>query len=817
MNAPSTFFTDEPGETGKTDKTYALVTNDDFLVALFGSLTGEQRPVTCGFPGHPGAGAKGKWYGRPWVAGKTLFQPEYNHYFTLASFTPDAEGKYRRQKKNFFSLHAIMLDDIGTKAAGLERLTLAPSWLIETSPGNFQAGYILSSPVTDGSIAERLMKAIIAAGLCDPGADGPLARYARLPVSINGKHEPLFACTLNAFHPDRRYTVEEIVDGLELDFDHQQERRTGKKSGDYVKQQASDEDIYVPRQEENPVIAKLKEKGLYLQPLGDGKHEMHCPWQHEHTDGLGGGTAYFEPSEFFPIGGFKCLHGHCAHRHMRNLREFLGVNKAEAKHRPTIRIAGGELAQIVDHCEQELANAGRFYQRGGLIVNVITDPGTKETIISPLSLSTVARALSSLACFERFDKRMGEWVDSDPPERHCRTLFDATSYPHMPVLQGLARQPYLRPDGSLMSEPGYDRITQMYGLFHAKDFAIPDRPTQKEAAEALLIIDNLLDEFSFKSKADRAAAISAILTAAIRLSLSVAPMFHCCAPQISSGKSYLTSLITAFASKRAASGIAFPYDDEECRKLLLASLMTSPAVICFDNLTTDLLPHKSLCSTLTEEYITGRILGVSKTATVGTRTLFLSSGNNVRPVRDMTRRAVTIYLDPACEIPAARTFHKQPVAMVLQRRGYFVSLALTIIRAWIVAGRPFAEVKPLASYSDWSALCRQPLLWLGCSDPATNVFTSMEDDPDREILGNLLHAWYGLYGSFPNMIREVVNSGNDELQQAIEEIALERGMINRRRLGKWISRHAGRIVDGLKFEKDSGTRSAEAWAVKSVS
>ena len=155
--------------------------------------------------------------------------------------------------------------------------------------------------------------------------------------------------------------------------------------------------------------------------------------------------------------------------------------------------------------------------------------------------------------------------------------------------------------------------------------------------------------------------------------------------------------------------------------------------------------------------------------------------------------------------------------MVLQQRGYYVSQALTIIRAWIVAGQPVTDVKSLASYSEWSSLCRQPLLWLGCPDPATNVFASMEDDPDREVLGNLLHAWHRLYGSFPNMIREVIDSGNDELQQAIEEIALERGTINRRRLGRWISRHAGRIVDGLKFEKDSGTRSAEAWAVKSVS
>jgi hypothetical protein len=244
--------------------------------------------------------------------------------------------------------------------------------------------------------------------------------------------------------------------------------------------------------------------------------------------------------------------------------------------------------------------------------------------------------------------------------------------------------------------------------------------------------------------------------------------------------------------------------------------MTSPSVVCFDNLTSDLLPHKSLCSTLTEEYITGRILGISKTATVGTRTLFLSSGNNVLPVRDMTRRALTIHLDPACETPATRTFKKQPLEEVLRNRGYYVGLALTIIRGWIVAGRPMAEVKPLATYTDWSLLCRQPLLWLGCPDPATNLFAAMNTDPDREMLGVLLRAWFDCYGNQPVMIRQAVDSGSSELMQAFEEIALERGNINRKRLGRWIARHAGRIVDGLRFEKDSGVRSAEAWTVKSV-
>lgn len=75
----------------------------------------------------------------------------------------------------------------------------------------------------------------------------------------------------------------------------------------------------------------------------------------------------------------------------------------------------------------------------------------------------------------------------------------------------------------------------------------------------------------------------------------------------------------------------------------------------------------------------GRILGVSKTATVGTRSLFLSSGNNVQPIKDMARRCITVSLDPQVETPATRQFSSDPLAAVRGYRESYVSLALTVI------------------------------------------------------------------------------------------------------------------------------------------
>jgi hypothetical protein len=210
-------------------------------------------------------------------------------------------------------------------------------------------------------------------------------------------------------------------------------------------------------------------------------------------------------------------------------------------------------------------------------------------------------------------------------------------------------------------------------------------------------------------------------------------------------------------------------------------------------------------------------------ATVSTRTLFLSSGNNVGPVQDMTRRCITIHLDPGCEVPATRSFRRPELVLeVLRERERYVAAALTIVRAWIVAGRPMNACKSMAGYGDWSNLCRQPLLWLGLADAAQSTFEAMAEDPDRETLDRLLTGWQLAFGKTPAMVRDAVRVstfGDDhaDLREVLHDIADERGEINRRRLGWWIKRQAGRIVNGRRFVRASGNRSAEAWQVESVS
>ena len=819
-NAPKDVSAPVARDTGATGET-RNVGNGEFLLAVFGADLADARPFVVSFEGDPGSGPKKRWCGLPWQSASGIFPSlpsTANNYFSLATFRPDDTGWYRRRKAHFHALYAVMLDDVGTKVV-MERLTLGPSWLLETSPDNHQAGYLLSEPLSNGAAADQLMNAIIDAGLCDPGANGPRSRLARLPCAVNGKHTPPFVCRMVAWSPAVRYSVDELIDGLQLDMMPAGRARTRSMQG----RPGEGDPSGISRPEHNAVLAALRGCGLYKAPLGEGRHDITCPWVREHTGEVDDGAAYFEPDDQWPIGGFNCFHGHCADRHIRDLLRCLEIEVNAARMQPTIRVIAGEMPRVVDAAERALAQSRRHYQRGGLIVTVVTDPETQEARVHALSQPALAHALAGVATWERFDGRAKAWTCIDPPARYATTLFELPDYPHLPVLSGLTRQPCMRPNGTVMKAAGYDAATRLFGVFDAREYTISERPTRAQAEAALALLESLLTEFCFIRPADQAAALAALLTAAVRPSLAHAPMFHVRAPVTSAGKSYLCALITAFATPQPSTPTTFPGDDEECGKLLLAELLGAKAVIDFDNLTSDLIAHRSLCTALTSAHMSGRILGLSKTATVSTRALFLSSGTNVGPVKDMTRRCITVHLDPSREVSADRCFERpELVCEVLRERGRFVSAALTIVTAWIEAGRPMSNCRPLVGYENWSELCRQPLLWLGLPDPTESVFEAMADDPDRDTLARLLETWEALFGNTPAMVREAVKrvsacpDKHADLHEVLHDIADDRGDINRRKLGRWIKRHQGQIVDGRRFVRAPGNRSAQAWRVESV-
>jgi hypothetical protein len=275
----------EPVETGKGGGGDFQITNAGFIAAVFTDLPEGAFAAVCSKIGDPSLGG--------WLASRAdqvahTLAVENNNYLGCSSFYPGDDGSFKARKAQFSACHFLMLDDLGTKVSldclgGFEL-----SWLIETSPGNHQGGIILAEPITDGAVAVRLLNAVIDAGLCDAGATGPLSRWARLPVAINGKPKHAdkigapFQCRLIEWRPDKRYSPQEIVDRLQLKLvPAGRPKKTAKPSApstSALHDIGNDADeVLTPKAAENPVVAALKARGLYKTPLGSGKHDITCP------------------------------------------------------------------------------------------------------------------------------------------------------------------------------------------------------------------------------------------------------------------------------------------------------------------------------------------------------------------------------------------------------------------------------------------------------------------------------------------------------------------------------------------------------------
>lgn len=197
------------------------VTNAQFLDAirtpadLMAGLPTEWVQWVCHFK------VGNQWGGEPYNENCPIEFPDQNTFFSI-SLIKGVDGELKRRKANFGAMLCVVLDDVGTKS---DVPTLEPSWKLETSPDNFQWGYILKEPITDPECAKALMDAIVIAGYSDSGAKGPETRYMRLPVGSNCKPEHMennngkpVPHVLHHWEPVKWFSLDDIIEGLELNI-----------------------------------------------------------------------------------------------------------------------------------------------------------------------------------------------------------------------------------------------------------------------------------------------------------------------------------------------------------------------------------------------------------------------------------------------------------------------------------------------------------------------------------------------------------------------------------------------------------------------
>lgn len=330
----------------------------------------------------------------------------------------------------------------------------------------------------------------------------------------------------------------------------------------------------------------------------------------------------------------------------------------------------------------------------------------------------------------------------------------------------------------------------------------------------------MLKDFPFVDDSAQAVALSAILTAAVRRSLPSAPMFLFDAPTRGSGKTLLSRLVSIVATGREPTIMSYTGDADEDRKRITSALLAADPVLSFDNIS-EPLEGDTLCTVLTVPVYEDRLLGGNTKVRLPTCATFLGGGNNMVVRGDATARVLMCRIDPAVENPEEREFNYDILAEAHEPRPELVAAALTIMRAYVVAGCPRLGIKPYGRFEAWSDMVRAPLVWLGCADPCDTRKQVEDDDPEVEALTTLLTVLHEKYDGQSFTVAELTKIARSEarvhtdmfgdpgqsvpephsaLKDALEAISW-RGEINPRSIGRTFAKHKDRIIGGLRLCK----------------
>lgn len=481
----------------------------------------------------------------------------------------------------------------------------------------------------------------------------------------------------------------------------------------------------------------------------------------------------------------------------------------KATGRPAILMRGGQLPAEVDQAEEALlkANLG-VYQRGENLVRVVRLPQSEgDDGVQRPSGALLIHPITATWLREKF-AISADWlkpgdetsIPINPPIGHAMALLARVGEWKAPVLVGVVSCPTMRQDGSILQVPGYDRASGLLYDPGATVFpVVPESPTMEEAAAALEVLATPFREYRFATKGDRAVVLVACLTAVIRRILPAAPLFAVDAPTAGSGKSLLCETVGIMASGYKPTIISQGKTPEEDEKRLSSVLMAGDAVLVIDNCDRP-LGGDTLCSMLTQEIIASRVLGKSEVKRMPTNALVMATGNNLEVVGDLGRRTLVCRIDTGAERPDQLEHGFSPTEEALRDRPTLVVAALTVLRAYVVAGRP-GRLPPIGSFEDWN-LVREALVWLGEDDPTVTRERVISDDPRKGDLAELLELWSEALGGQAMTIAEIEKKAGIEqrgktkdLLQALAD-RTPKGIFNALSVGRYLARHKDRFVGG---------------------
>jgi hypothetical protein len=465
----------------------------------------------------------------------------------------------------------------------------------------------------------------------------------------------------------------------------------------------------------------------------------------------------------------------------------------------------------------------KLYQRGGVLVQVVTED-TAETLdsgveipagsqrIRPLPMGQLPLRIADACQLIQEVEKDGEIERiAVPPQKWCIDgVFTKGDYGRdVRRLAGIITAPTLRPDGTILQTPGWDSRTGL--LYQPCDSfpKIPDKPTREDASKAAGELLHVIKDFEFVSDADKSAWLALVLSLLGRAAITgCVPCAAISATCRGSGKTLLADAASLIAFGRSTAKKPYTDDDNEQRKAITAIAMEALPCVLLDNVDRG-LGGASLDAALTATEWRERILCTSTTTgELPMRTVWMATGNNLRYITDFARRVVPIRLAPTVENPEERTGfeHSDLLGWVRENRPRLAVAALTILRAYFVAGRPEQPGGQFGSFESWASLIRGSVVWAGLSDPLTTRETAKADDTSnavvRGLIGGLLEVDEHGDGMTAKEIVDKLFEANMEdrfpaMREVVSEVATYKGRVDARSLSYAMRKYRGRIANGF--------------------
>jgi hypothetical protein len=343
-----------------------------------------------------------------------------------------------------------------------------------------------------------------------------------------------------------------------------------------------------------------------------------------------------------------------------------------------------------------------------------------------------------------------KWVPMNfPPRIVDQVLGDSSNWPLYRTLYSTTETPTLRPDGTILDAPGYDKVT---GLFYdpgdIKFPSIPAKPTIEQGKAAMAMIDDVLIDFPFDPKntdeknrnISKAVAVSMLLTSVVRRTLDIAPAYGIDADDQEAGKTTLAKVAGALNTGRDIAVQAFSKSEEERDKLLSALLLTAAPVMLFDNID-DIIEGRTIEAVITSAMFDSRPFGKNDTVrTAPTNALTIFTGNKISVGGTLASRVLVSRLVPDKPLKFRKFVHRDIVGYVIKERPKLVAAILTALRCYLVHGKKVA--KDTDRFPPWSDLIRSAVIWYGYADPQRGGDKLRENDPIKEAQREVLRKWW---------------------------------------------------------------------------